>query len=66
MVSLVTVHLGVAPLFFFLFFASILGGVTIAAEEGPADVILWGGPSPFEVLANFPPHVGQVAKEVGM
>ena len=58
MVSLVTVHLGVTRLFFFLFFASILGGVTVAAEEGPAAVALWGGPPPFEALTNFPPCAG--------
>ena len=44
MVSLVTVHLGVARLFFFLFFASVLGGVAIVAKEGPAVVAFWGGP----------------------
>ena len=55
MVSLVTVHLGVTHLFFFLFFASILGGVTIVAEEDPAVVALWGGHPPFEALMNFPP-----------
>ena len=58
MVSLVTVHLGVACLFFFLFFASVLGGVTIVAGEGPAVVTLWGGPPPFEALVNFPPCLG--------
>ena len=66
MVSLVTVHLGVTCLFFFLFFASVLGGVTIAAEEGPADVALWGEPPPFEALMNFPPCTGRVAAKVGM
>ena len=65
MVSLVMVHLGVAHLFFFLFFTSVLGGVTIAAEEGPAVAAFWGGPPPFEALMNFPPSVGRVAEEVG-
>ena len=65
MVSLITVHLGVACLFFFLFFTSVLGGVTIAAEEGPAVAAFWGGPPPFEALTNFPSSVGWVAGEVG-
>ena len=66
MVSLVTVHLGVAHLFFFLFFASVLGGVAIVAEEGLAVMAFWGGPPPFEALMNFPPCAGRVAIEVGM
>ena len=65
MVLLVTVHLGVACLFFFLFFASILGGVAIAVEEGPAVAAFWGGPPPFETLMNLPPCAGRVAEEVG-
>ena len=66
MVSLVTVQLGVACLFFLFFFASVLGGVTVAAEEGPAAVALWSGPPPFEALTNFPPCAGRVAVEVGV
>ena len=65
MVSLVTVHLGVTRLFFFLFFTSILGDLTVAAEEGLTVAAFWGGPPPFEALTNLPPCVGQVAKEVG-
>ena len=65
MVSLVTVHLGVAHLFFFLFFTSVLGGVTVAAEEGPAVAVSWGGPPPFEALMNLPPCAGRVTEEVG-
>ena len=56
MVSLVTVHLRVARLFFFLFFTSVLGGVAVVAKEGPAVVAFWAGPPPFEALMNFP-HV---------
>ena len=58
MVSLVTVHLGVARLFFFLFFASVLGGVAVVAKEGLAVVAFWGRPPPFEALTNFPPCTG--------
>ena len=66
MVSLVTMHLGVTCLFFLFFFASVLGGVTVAAEEGPAVAIFWGGPPPFKALMNFPPCAGWDAIEVGM
>ena len=54
MVSLVTVHLGVAH----LFFASVLGVVTIVAEEGPAVAASWDGPPPFEALTNLSPCAG--------
>ena len=53
MVSLVTVHSEVTRLFFLFSFASVLGGVTVTAEEGPAAVAPWGGPPPFEALTNF-------------
>ena len=66
MVSLVTVHLGAAHSFFFLFFTSVLGGVTIVAEKGPAVVAFWGGPPPFKALMKCPPCAGRVNVEVGM
>ena len=65
MVLLVTVHLGVVCFFFLHFFASVLGGVTVTAEEGLVVAESWDVPPPFGALTESPPQVGRVAAEVG-